>query len=159
MTPEERDKLIAQYKAGYEEVTESLKEFPEDAMGDRPIPGKWSAREIVHHLADSETASSIRLRKLLTEDHAIIQGYDEADYAVRLRYNERADIRPALAAFDSARANCLQLIDQMTEEDWQREGEHTHSGRYTAETWMAIYAVHAHNHAAQIRRLREALHK
>jgi hypothetical protein len=157
LTPGERDKLIAQYKAGYDEVCESLKDFPGDSIAARPILGKWSAREIVHHLADSETASGIRLRKLLTEDHAIIQGYDQDEYASRLRYNEREDIAPALAALNAARANCLQLIERMSDEDWQREGEHTESGRYTVDDWLSIYAAHAHNHAAQIRRLREAL--
>ena len=45
----------------------------------------------------------------------------------------------------------------MSEEDWQRVGTHTESGRYTTENWLTIYANHAHNHAAQIRRLREVL--
>jgi len=47
----------------------------------------------------------------------------------------------------------------MTEEDWAREGTHSESGRYTATDWLNIYAAHAHNHAAQIRRLREAMDK
>jgi hypothetical protein len=157
MTPEERDKLIAQYKAGYDEVIDSLQDFPVASMTARPIPGKWSAREIVHHLADSETVSGIRLRKLLTEDHPVLQGYDQDEYAVRLKYNERDDIAPAIEALHAARTNAAQLLDRMTDDDWQREGEHTESGRYTAEDWLNIYAVHAHNHAAQIRRLRSAL--
>jgi hypothetical protein len=64
---------------------------------------------------------------------------------------------PALEAFRSARATTMQLLSLMSEEDWKREGTHTESGRYTAEQWLRIYADHAHNHAAQIRRLRDAL--
>jgi hypothetical protein len=45
----------------------------------------------------------------------------------------------------------------MTDEDWQREGTHSESGSYTTEDWLKIYAAHAHNHATQIRRLREAI--
>lgn len=152
----EKQNLITQYKAGYDEVIDSLKGFPGAALTAHPIAGKWSACEIVHHLADSETASALRLRKLLTEDHAQIQGYDQDEYAVRLRYNER-DFGPALEAFHSARANTAQILDRMTDEDWTRAGTHTESGRYTVEDWLRIYAAHAHNHAAQIRRLREAL--
>jgi hypothetical protein len=100
--------------------------------------------------------SAIRLRKLLTEESPQIQGYDQDEYAARLRYNER-DIQPALEAFRAARATTAQLLDAMTEEDWAREGTHSESGRYTAEDWLRIYAAHAHNHAAQIRRLLEAL--
>ena len=47
----------------------------------------------------------------------------------------------------------------MTEADWTRPGWHTESGPYTAETWLVIYAAHAHGHADQIRRLKAALAK
>ncbi len=86
----------------------------------------------------------------------MIQGYDQDAYAARLNYNNR-DIAPALEAFRSARATTAQLFDSMSDEDWQREGTHSESGSYTAEDWLAIYAAHAHNHANQIGRLREAL--
>ena len=156
MTHEEIQTLVAQYKAGYDEVAASLEGFPEEQLSAHPIPGKWSAREIVQHLADSEMNSAIRLRKLLTEESPQIQGYDQDEYAARLRYNER-DIAPALDALRGARATTAQLLDSMTDEDWSREGTHSESGRYTARDWLQIYAAHAHNHAAQIRRLREAL--
>ena len=156
MTHEERQALVAQYKAGYDEVARSLEGFPAEKLSARPIPGKWSAREIVQHLADSEMNSAIRLRKLLTEDDPQIQGYDQEQYAASLRYNER-DIQPALDALRGARATTGQLLDAMSDDDWSRAGTHSESGRYTAEDWLRIYAGHAHNHAAQIRRLREAL--
>lgn len=120
------------------------------------IPGKWSAKEIVHHLGDSESTAAIRLRRLLVEDNPVIQGYDQDAYAVRLKYNQR-DIGPALDAFRSARNTTRQLLALMSEEDWMRDGLHTENGKYTPEHWLAIYADHAHNHAAQIRRLRDAI--
>ena len=156
MTPEERKDLIAQYAAGYDEVMNALNGFPADKLGAHPIAGKWSAREIVHHLGDSEGTSAIRLRRLLVEDNPAIQGYDQDEYATRLRYNER-DMAPALEAFRSARETTMQLIDLMTDDDWKRVGTHSESGPYSTEDWLRIYAAHAHNHAAQIRRLRDAL--
>jgi hypothetical protein len=156
MTSQERQKLIAQYKEGYNEVTRSLEGFPADFLTAHPIQGKWSAAEIVHHLADSETTSGIRLRRLLVEDQPVIQGYDQEAYAKRLNYNNR-EMAPALEAFRSARATAAQLFEFMSDDDWERGGTHSESGSYTAEDWLTIYAAHAHNHAAQIRRLREAL--
>lgn len=134
----------------------ALDGFPEQSLGAHPIEGKWSAREIVHHLGDSESTSAWRLRKLLVEDNPVIQGYDQDQFAARLRYNER-DMAPALEAFRCARETTTQLLHLMTEDDWQRAGTHTESGRYTAEDWLKIYAAHAHNHAAQIQRLRDTL--
>jgi DinB family protein len=156
MTPEERDELIATYAAGYDEVMNALNGFPADSLGAHPIPGKWSAREIVHHLGDSESTSGWRLRKLLVEDNAVIQGYDQDAFASRLHYNER-DMAPALEAFRCARESTMQVLQLMTDDDWNRAGTHSESGRYTTEDWLRIYAAHAHNHADQIRRLREAL--
>ena len=156
MTREERNQLIEQNAAGYGEVAAALKGFPEKDLVAHPIPGKWSAREIVHHLADSETNSAIRLRKLLTEPYPVVQAYDQALYAVLLRYNTR-DHADALEMFRTARTTTHQLLTVMTDEDWTRAGWHAEHGLYTATVWLQIYAVHAHNHAAQIRRLREAL--
>jgi hypothetical protein len=156
MTSQERNELVAQYREGYNEVIRSLEGFPANSMTARPIPGKWSAAEIVHHLADSETTSGLRLRRLLVEDQPLIQGYDQDAYAGRLNYNNR-EMAPALDAFRSARDTTAQLFEFMSDQDWQREGTHSESGSYTVEDWLTIYAAHAHNHAAQIRRLREAL--
>src|SRR5712691_5409816 len=156
MTSQERQELIGRYVDGYKQVAESLDGFPTDLLTAHPIPEKWSAAEIVHHLADSETTGALRLRRLLVEDHPLIQGYDQEAFAARLNYNNR-DMAPALEAFRCARATTAQLFDFMEDKDWRREGTHSESGAYTAEDWLTIYAAHAHNHAAQIRRLREAL--
>jgi hypothetical protein len=156
MTQAERKELIAKYAAGYDEVISALNGFPREKLTANLIPGKWSAAEIVQHLADSEMTSAIRLRRLLVEDHPVIQGYDQELFATRLRYNER-ELAPALEAFRGSRATTTQLLEGMTEEDWRCEGTHSESGRYTAEDWLTIYAAHAHGHADQIRRLREKL--
>jgi hypothetical protein len=156
MTPEERSSLIAKYVAGYDEVMKALDGFPTESLGAHPIPGKWSAREIVHHLGDSETTAALRLRKLLAEDNPTIEGYDQDQFAIKLRYNER-DMAPALEAMRAARETTSQVLSVMTEEEWRREGVHTESGPYSVEKWLMIYADHAHNHASQIERLKQAI--
>ncbi len=158
MAPVPRRRLIARYAEGYDQVAAALQGFPADLMVNHPLPGKWSAREIVHHLGDSETLSGLRLRRLLTEDHPVIAGYDQDRWAILLRYNLR-DHAPALEAFRRARETTLQLLSTMTEEDWERAGWHSESGLYTTQRWLEIYAEHAHQHAEQIGRLKEALAK
>jgi hypothetical protein len=152
----QRQQLIEQYELGFDEVERALADFPREQLTAKPIPGKWSASEIVHHLADSEMRAAVRLRQLLTEDRPVIQAYDQELYAARLNYNAR-DIAPALEAFRGARSTTAQLLAHMSDADWAREGTHPEHPRYTADNWLEIYAAHAHNHAAQIRRLREAL--
>lgn len=158
MNLEERTVLINQYAAGFSEVTAALENFPAGKLAAKPFPGKWSAVEIVQHLADSEMTSAMRLRKLLTEDFPVIYGYDQDNYAEKLRYNER-EIAPALEAFRGARATSVQILENLSEEDWRREGWHNEHGRYSIEKWLEIYAAHAHGHAEQILRLKDELTK
>ncbi len=111
----------------------------------------WTTRQIVHHLADSEMTSAIRLRRLLVEDTPEIAGYDEGEFARRLHYDDRP-IGPSLDALEAARATSAQLLERLTEEDWARAGTHTESGPYSVDDWLRIYAAHGHDHAEQIRR-------
>jgi len=152
-----RQKLIGEYKDGYRVVAEALSGATDAELNAHPAPGKWSAREIVHHLADSEMTSAIRLRRLLAEDRPQIVGYDQDEYAKRLHYNR--PIQASLDALNSARRSTAEILDRMTEAEWQREGTHSESGRYTVEHWLEIYAEHAHKHANQIRVARASAKK
>lgn len=156
MTNDERKTMIEKYTKGFDEVMKALEGFPKEQLTAHPFEGKWSACEIVHHLADSEMNSAVRLRRLLAEERAEIVGYDQDDYSIRFKYNER-DVAPSLELFRSSRSTTMQIIETMKDDDWKREGHHNEHGVYTPETWLRIYSNHAHNHAAQIERLREAL--
>jgi len=76
-----RQALIDQYRDGYAEVTAALNGATDADLDRQPAPGKWTAREIVHHLADSEMTSAIRLRRLIAEDNPVIVGYDQEQFA------------------------------------------------------------------------------
>ena len=156
MDAAQRTRLIQQYRSGYEQVVRALEGFPAAKLTARPVAGKWTAAEIVHHLADSEMASAIRLRKLLAEPYPVIQGYDQERYAEVLRYQDRP-IEPSLQAFRYARETTAQLLERMTEADWRKLGWHSESGSYHTERWLEIYAAHAHGHAEQIERLKAAI--
>ena len=144
--------LIDQYCEGPGVVSAALAGATEAELDARPFPNEWSAREVVHHLADSETTSYIRLRKLLAEDNPVIYGYDEAEFARRLHYDR--PVAASLAVLKSVRAATTELLRCLDDRDWARSGTHTESGPYSVETWLAIYAAHAHEHAAQISRAR-----
>ena len=156
MDARSRNTLIEHYKAGYAEVAAALDGFPAAQLTARPLPGKWSAAEIVHHLADSEMNSALRIRKLLAEPHPVIQGYDQEVWAAQLHYQMRP-IEPSLQAFRYARESTAQLLEHMTEADWRKLGWHSDTGSYHTERWLEIYADHARGHAGQIARLKAAL--
>jgi hypothetical protein len=152
MTNEERRALVERYRDGYAEVVRALEGIGPAELDARPAPGTWSPREIVHHLADSEMISAIRLRRLIAEDAPVIVGYDQDEYARRLYYDRPIEV--SLDTFRAARACTVELLERLTHEQWARGGVHSESGPYGVERWLEIYAKHAHGHADQIRRAR-----
>ena len=149
MDQHEREKLIAQYRDGYAAIVEALIKITPEELDGRPGPGKWNVREIVHHLADSEMSAAVRFRLLVAEDRPAIKGYDQDRFADRLHYERPHEA--SLELFRAARASTTELMGCLTEADWLREGTHTEVGRFGLDTWLRIYAPHAHRHADQIR--------
>jgi DinB superfamily len=144
----ERDRLIALYRDGYRAVVEALHGATEEQLAARPSAGKWSAREIVHHLADGEMTAAIRLRLLIAEERPVIQAFDQDLFVERLHYDRPHE--SALEAFRYARETTAQLLERLDEQEWLREGTHSTIGRFTVTRWLEIYAPHAHSHARQI---------
>ena len=157
MDQQERDNLIAQYRDGYAAIAEAMIRITPEELDGRPGAGRWTVREIVHHLADSEMTAAIRLRRLLAEDRPEIQGYDQDEFARRLHYDRPHET--SLELFKAVRDSTAELLERMSAADWLREGTHSEVGRYSTETWLTIYAAHAHKHALQIRAARDAARK
>ena len=158
MERERRQQLIDAYKDGYRAVADALSGVKDAELDASPGEGKWTARQIVHHLADSEMTSAIRLRLLIASPNPAIVGYDQEAFAERLYYTGRP-IEASLDAFNAARRSTAEILDRMSEAEWLREGTHTEHGLYTVHTWLEIYATHAHGHADQIRAAVDAARK
>jgi hypothetical protein len=151
MNNQRRTELIDRYRGGYQAVTDALAGLRDDEL-DRSTGDEWTPRQIAHHLADSEMRAALRLRQLLAEDDPRIAGYDEAKYAQTLTRDR--PIEPSIEAMRWARESSAQLLDRLTEDEWQRKGTHEEMGPYSVERWLEVYSAHAHDHAAQIRRAR-----
>ena len=152
MNKQERAALIEQYMNGYRVVVDALDGASDAELDAREAPGEWSPREVIHHLADSEMTSALRLRRMLVEDCPLVQGYDQDEFARVLFYDR--PIKASLAAFKAARDTTAEILARMTEEQWRRDATHSESGAYSAHDWLRIYAAHAYEHADQIRRAR-----
>ena len=155
MTGAERAALIRKYRDGYRAVTESLEGITDEELDRSAVEGEWTPRQIVHHLADSEMTAAVRFRLLLAEDRPAIKGYDQDRFADRLHYERSHEA--SLELFRAARASTAELMGCLSESDWLREGTHTEVGRFGMDTWLRIYAPHAHRHADQIRVARASL--
>ena len=154
---QERKKLIAMYRDGYRAVVEALLRITPEELDARPGPGRWTAREIVHHLADSEMTAAVRLRLLLAQDEPTIYGYEQEQFAARLHYDRPHET--SLETFRWARESTAEILERLGPDEWLRKGRHTEVGAYGVEAWLDTYANHAHRHARQIREARDSARK
>jgi hypothetical protein len=113
----------------------------------RPAPGKWSARDIVAHLADAEVAFAFRLRQTLAEDHHVIQPFDQDGWA---KSYPGADARLALAALSALRAWNIALIRSVKPADYSKPVTHPERGTMTFQTIVETMAGHDRNHLKQV---------
>jgi hypothetical protein len=112
----------------------------------------WSARQVIHHMADSEAQSYARLRRLVAEpEGSMIQGYDESAWAQceALSYAS-APVENSIAVYAAVRASSLDLLKRLSESDLEKSGVHTEAGKYTIDKWLETYSKHPHDHGDQL---------
>jgi hypothetical protein len=146
---------IQESAAAYESATQYFLNLAraviKDQLDIKHVEG-WSARQIIHHLADSEAQSYARLRRLVAEpEGSIIQGYDEGAWASapQLGY-EDAPVENSIAIFASVRAGSLDVIKRLEESDLEKSGMHSESGRFTIAMWLEGYTKHPVDHGDQL---------
>jgi uncharacterized damage-inducible protein DinB len=112
-----------------------------------PAPGKWSARDILSHLADGEAVFAFRLRQTLAEDHHVIQPFDQDLWA---KSYSSCDAKLALATLAALRAWNMALIRCVKPADLAKPVTHPERGTMTFQTIVETMAGHDRNHIKQI---------
>jgi hypothetical protein len=119
-------------------------------------PGKWSVRQVVQHLADSDVVGAFRFRMVLAHDAPELPGYDQDLFAERLRYQD-SDLATALDDFEFLRGLNLRLLQRATPEDMKRVMRHAERGDEPLAHMIKLYAGHDVVHLRQIARIRQAI--
>src|SRR5689334_11441073 len=124
-----------------------------DAQLDTPYrPEGWTARQVVHHVADSHMNSFIRFRLALTEDRPTIKPYDEAKWA--LLPDSGLPVEVSLQLVESLHHRMVVMLKAMTADQFQRSFVHPERGPMDLNTNLALYAWHSRHHIAHITELR-----
>ena len=150
MSTPEITALALAYESATNNFIKAVESLGKDNL-DRSTNGGWNPRQIIHHLADSESQSCARLRRLVAEPGSVIQNFDENIYAqnMTLGYSE-LPIDNALALFKAARAASFELIRRLTPQQLSNSGQHSELGKYSISDWLTGYTNHANDHAKQL---------
>ena len=119
-------------------------------QGKEPAPGKWSAAEIVCHLADCEIVFGFRLRQTLAEDGPTIEPFDQDKWA---KTYKGVPASLALETFTELRQWNLRLIKSSLPAAASRKMTHPERGTMTFKTIVETMAGHDLNHLGQLRKL------
>ena len=151
MNTQERNEKIELYGRGFDLLKAALAEVPSEAMKWKPEPKEWSVHEIIIHIAESETNSALRARKLIVEPGGTLMGYDQDKWATELNYHEQ-NLEDALEATRIARKTTYELLKRQPEEVFTHWIKHPEvEGQYTFDKWIDIYSRHIPGHIEQIR--------
>ena len=126
---------------------------PAPIVASPEAPGKWSIRDVIQHLADSELVGGFRLRMILAHDRPSLMGYDQDLWANRLRYRD-VDVRDGVDQFTSLRRANLRLWQDLSPADLVRVGIHGERGEESLAHMRRLYAGHDLLHLQQLERIR-----
>lgn len=127
-----------------------LKAALASAQIDRPYrEGGWTARQVVHHMADSHMNAFIRFRLALTEDRPTVKPYDEAAWA-RLA-DARLDPQVSVQILDGLHQRWHVMLEAMRETDFAREAIHPEHGPRSLDWFLQLYAWHGRHHIGHLK--------
>lgn len=111
----------------------------------------WTARQVIHHVADSHVNAYVRHKRILTEEHPTLTPYDEK------RWAELADVEivrteVSLALIEQLHYRLVNLLANIPDSDWERTAHHGGAGvDYRLDQLAAQYAWHGRHHLGHLR--------
>ncbi len=148
--------LIDRYLAGPELVQRAVQGMSEDQFDAQPIPGKWSTRQVVCHLADFEPIYADRMKRVIAEQCPTFFGGDPDTFAAHLAY-ERRSLVAELNLLTAVRQHMASILRELKAEDFQRTGNHSEAGRMTLEDLLRNIGNHVPHHVRFIDEKRKSL--
>jgi len=152
------DRLIERYGEGYRLVADAIQGLSDQEANFKPSADQWSIREIVVHLADAEVVAIHRMKKILAERNPLLTAFDQ-DLWAKANFYSNMDYRLYLELFRILRESMIPVLNQVSEEDWQRTGIHNEAGKLTLKDVLQSYVSHVDDHLRQIARVKTALRR
>jgi uncharacterized damage-inducible protein DinB len=148
--------LIDRYLAGADIVRDALSGMTDDHMDAKPVPGKWSTRQVVCHIADFEPIYADRMKRVIAERIPTFFGGDPDTFAAGLAYDHR-QVGEELELIAIVRRQMGPILRKLTAADFQRTGNHAAAGSMTLESLLLGVTDHIPHHVGFIKEKRRAI--
>jgi uncharacterized damage-inducible protein DinB len=153
VTAEKRRGWMGQLDALPRELGQAVADLPPGGLDTPYRDGGWTARQVVHHLADSHMNAYTRIKLALTEDSPAIKTYEEQIWA-EMPDAKSADPAISMAILDGVHRRLTILLETLTADQFARTATHPQWGTMTVDFLVQLYAWHSRHHVGHIRQIR-----
>ena len=148
--------LIEQYVEGPGQLRTAIAGMTAEQFDSAPIPGKWSTRQVVCHIADFEPVYADRMKRVIAEEKPTIFGGDPDVFAARLAYDRR-DVVDELNMIEAIRKHVAAILRSLPNEAYQREATHSVDGPLSLEDLLKRITNHIPHHLRFVEEKRAAM--
>jgi uncharacterized damage-inducible protein DinB len=148
--------LIDDYAAGPQRLRDAIAGMSPEQIDAIPVPGKWSTRQVICHLADFEPVYADRMKRALAEDEPTVFGGDPDAFAACLGYEHR-DIEEELRLIESIRNHMARILRTLPPEAFDRTVNHSEDGPISLRTLLERITNHIPHHVQFIEEKKRCL--
>lgn len=152
----EPTRLIDEYLAGPQQLRQAIAGLTPEQLDATPVPGKWSTRQVVCHIADFEPVYADRIKRVIAENEPKLFGGDPDVFAARLAYAQR-DIEEELQLIEAVRRHVARILKTLPPAKFERRGHHSVDGPVTLATLLERITNHIPHHVRFIDEKRREL--
>lgn len=120
--------LVDRYEAGADTLRRAAAGLTDADFAAVPVPGKWSLRQLVVHLADSDLVMADRMKRVIAEDHPSLLAFDENKWTAELKYDAQS-AADAVELLALNRKQMARVLRQLPDSALDRWGTHSVTGR------------------------------
>ena len=113
--------ILEGLKNGLDATKSFFNSFPNEKLEYRYDEGKWTPKEILLHLIDSERVFAYRVLLISRSDNAEIQGFDQDEFVANSNANNRT-IESLIEEYENVRKATTALFSSLGKEQFLRMG-------------------------------------
>jgi hypothetical protein len=113
--------IISQLELQIEDTLSVLRVVTDEKANQRYAPGKWTLKEAVGHMIDTERMFAYRAMRIARGDKTPMPGFEQDDYVAGANFNDRT-LSDLLDEFEAVRRVTILMFSSLTPEAWIRSG-------------------------------------
>ncbi len=141
--------LLSRFAAIPERIAQVVEGRSEEELRAKPSQNEWSIVEIFAHVRASNDIVIPRIYAILVRDSPPLAAYDERRWAELAGYAQ-IEFNTSLRLFTLRRAELINVLRQLAQEDWQRIGIHEELGPQTVLGIVTGLLAHEEEHCSQM---------